>query len=544
MKKTYLILCLALLATAPAMAQETYENAKIAQKDLNGTARYVGMGGALEALGADLTTMGTNPAGIGLYKHSAAGISAGLQIQSNAHDFANGNTTNASFDQGGFVWSTRSGRKSFLNFGFNYTKSRNLDFILSADNSLRGGSISKHSYIKNMLGNVNQGGFFIDKNTTGEYIGYENASSSYTSPNFTQLDYLLWNAFITDPTTGAAGYNEASRYNFDRAHTGYIGQYDFNISGNLNDRVFLGVTFGLYDVHYKGSSVYTESLINSTGQDAGKLTINDSRKITGTGFDIKLGAIFRPIEESPFRIGLYVHTPTWYDLTTENYTVLNNGSSVGAYDEGHSGESYDYKVFTPWRFGFSLGHTVGNYLALGATYEYADYSTIKSRINTDDYYDDWSGTWSSSSDNDRVMNNHTERTLKGVSTLKLGAEYKPIKDLAIRVGYNYVSSLYKKSGFKDNTLPSEGSYYASMDDYTNWKDLNRITCGLGYVLGKFTLDFAYQYSTQKGDFYPFAPLSATTTDDSGKAFSETNATSATSVKNNRHQLLFTLGYRF
>ena len=70
-------------------------------------------------------------------------------------------------------------------------------------------------------------------------------------------------------------------------------------------------------------------------------------------------------------------------MTTENYTAINNGSSVGAYDKGHSGESYDYKVFTPWRFGLSLGHTVGNYLALGATYEYADYSTTKSRINTD-----------------------------------------------------------------------------------------------------------------------------------------------------------------
>lgn len=544
MKKTKLIVCLALLSAAPAMAQETYENAKIAQKDLNGTARYVGMGGALEALGADITTMGTNPAGIGLFKHSNASISAGLQIQSNAHDFDNGNTTNASFDQGGFVWSTRSGRRSFLNFGFNYTKSRNLDFILSADNSIRGGSISKHSYIKNMLGNVNQGGFYIANNQDGDYIGYENSTSDYVSPNFTQLDYLLWNAFIVDPNTGTAGYNEANSFNFDRAHTGYIGEYDFNVSGNINDRVFLGVTFGLYDVHYKGNSMYVENLISSDNTSIGSLSITDHRKITGTGFDVKFGAIFRPIETSPFRIGLYVHTPTWYDLTTENYTTLNNGTSVGAYDEGYSGESYDYKIFTPWRFGISLGHTVGNYLALGATYEYADYSHIKSRINTDDYYDYWSDSWSSSSENDEVMNDHTERTLKGVSTLKLGAEYKPIKDFAIRVGYNYVSSLYKDNGYKDNTLPSEGSYYASTDDYTNWKDLHRITCGFGYVLGRFTLDFAYQYSTQKGDFYPFAPLSATATDENGTSYTETNSTSATEVKNQRHQLLFTLGYRF
>lgn len=75
MKKTYIILAASLMASMSVAAQETYENAKISQKDLNGTARYVGMGGALEALGADLTTIGTNPAGIGLYKHSVASVS-------------------------------------------------------------------------------------------------------------------------------------------------------------------------------------------------------------------------------------------------------------------------------------------------------------------------------------------------------------------------------------------------------------------------------------------------------------------------------------
>ena len=108
MKKTLIILAAFLMASATAGAQETYENAKIAQKDLTGTARYVGMGGALEALGADISTMGTNPAGIGLYKHSAVNVTAGLVSQANGHDFANGNKTNASFDQGGLDWSTRS----------------------------------------------------------------------------------------------------------------------------------------------------------------------------------------------------------------------------------------------------------------------------------------------------------------------------------------------------------------------------------------------------------------------------------------------------
>ena len=62
---------MALTTTLSSMAQDTYESAKLMNQDLNGTARYVGMGGALEALGADISTMSTNPAGIGLFRHGS-----------------------------------------------------------------------------------------------------------------------------------------------------------------------------------------------------------------------------------------------------------------------------------------------------------------------------------------------------------------------------------------------------------------------------------------------------------------------------------------
>ena len=54
---------LALMAV-PMAAQETYQDTKLVDNDLNGTARYVGMGGAMEALGADISTISTNPAGV------------------------------------------------------------------------------------------------------------------------------------------------------------------------------------------------------------------------------------------------------------------------------------------------------------------------------------------------------------------------------------------------------------------------------------------------------------------------------------------------
>ena len=134
------------------------------------------------------------------------------------------------------------------------------------------------------------------------------------------------------------------------------------------------------------------------------------------------------------------------------------------------------------------------------------------------------------------MNRHTKSALKGVSTLKLGLEYKVDNNLAVRLGYNYVSPMYNETSYKDGTVNSPGSYYSSTTDYTNWKSTNRITCGLGYTIDKFTLDLAYQYSSQNGRFHAF-------NDYFGDKVNS-NLCDAIDVANKRHQVLLTLGYHF
>lgn len=548
MKKILSIMTAAMLGTAVS-AQETYDNAQLATKDLNGTARYVGMGGAMEALGADLSTIGTNPAGIGMFRCGMVAGSFGFNTLSDAKSFGNANKTNMSFDQAGFVYSMRSGRHSMLNFGFNYTKSKNFDQILTAAGRLNNASQNKLSAMKNANGVYT----LQDKNN-----GLVSNSGAYS-----QADYLYSNVLFNhykepaenesaDPTnaqlnkngvivydnTGLPVYYNATCYDFGRSTTGYIGQYDFNVSGNSNDRFYWGFTVGIYDVHYNSSSLYSESLVDG-GKAIGDVAMNDERKITGTGFDVKAGLIFRPAEESPFRIGLYVHTPTWYDLTTRNYTVLNNNTNeaYGSTERGKSSESYDFKFYTPWRFGVSLGHTVGNYLALGATYEYADYTTNDIRVNDGGEVDYW-GNYYETSSRDEAMKQNIKNSLKGVHTVKLGMEFKPEKNFAVRLGYNYQSAMYNKNGFKDGSLESYGTYYASTTDYTNWKDTHRFTAGVGYNYGKFSFDLAYQYSQTNGDFYPFMSY----VDNSEPKFD--NVCDAVKVSNKRNQLLFTVGYKF
>ena len=543
MKKIFLSACLLSLFMAHAHAQETYENTKLIDNDLNGTARYVGMGGAMEALGADISVINSNPAGIGLFRRSSGSVSFGLVSQDGASSFKYGNKTNASFDQAGFVYSLRDGRRTFINFGFNYHKSKNFDYILNAASGLNGASQHKLSYMK-ALANENN----LDKTSSGW-----RGKFAYTS----QLDNLYYNTLMMTSSDGFF-YNDASGYEFGRAETGYIGEYDFNTSVNVNDRVYLGITIGIHDVHYTGHSLYNEALVNLNNQTAGDITVNDERRITGTGYNASFGIIFRPVDASPFRIGLSVSTPTLYDLKTSNYTYLINntkadggGKLQGDYPNYTTGESYEFKLFTPWKFGVSLGHTVGNYLALGASYEYADYSRLDTRVNDGYDVDYWGDVYEHSS-SDEPMNRHTRETLKAVSTLKIGAEAKVMPNLAVRAGYNYVSPMFKKEGYKDGNIDSYGSNYSSATDYTNWEATNRYTVGIGYTLGKMSFDLAYQYAQTNGKFHPFADSYLDYTypgqDSNGNDVTMTesldNYANAVKVSNKRNQLLLTLTYRF
>lgn len=94
----YLFLASLGLMSAPMLAQETYQDTKFAENSLTGTARYVGMGGAMEALGADISTISSNPAGLGLFRKSMASFSAGVVAQPGADTELNFDKTPFGFD--------------------------------------------------------------------------------------------------------------------------------------------------------------------------------------------------------------------------------------------------------------------------------------------------------------------------------------------------------------------------------------------------------------------------------------------------------------
>ena len=478
MMKKFLFAAIALATVMPVAAQETYEVAEVSTQDLNGTARYVGMGGAMEALGADISTISTNPAAIGLFRRSYVAASLGIVTQGDVSSWGPANKTNVSFDQAGFVFSNRLRIKSSDDLTYNQVDVLYHEGLYDTNLILKDGSFNKDAY---------------------------------------RFD--------------------GDNYTFNRGNKGYISEFDLNISGNINDRVYLGVTVGIHDVHYRGYSNYFEN-VRTKDQEEAKLPnilrtaeLEDSRDIDGSGYEVKIGAVIRPIESSPFRFGLYINSPIFYDLRSVNKTGLRLNGQYFA-DENPRHDELKYEFRTPWKFGVSLGHTIGTNLALGATYEFSDYGATDARIKRGEGYDWYYDTYYTKTDRDKEMNDHIKQTLKGVHTVKVGAEFKPMPIMSLRLGYNFVSPMYKQDAYRGVDVWSLGNYYSSETNYVNWKATHRITAGVGFTFDHFKVDMAYQYQTKKGQFLPFA------------GSGNDNLPFDQEVKNNRQQVLLTLGYSF
>jgi len=480
------IATIALFIGASAQAQTVYDAAQLTPQDLNGTARFVGMGGALGALGGDISTMGTNPAGIGLMRRADVTFTAGFDQTKIELGGQSENRTRARLNNVGVVipfdMSYSGSSLKSLNLGFNYQRRSNL------------------------YQNMQLNGFYLPEGVsqvTELGRGVANGEMNIWKAFLDQKIPLFTSNGILSPRTGY----------FQSAQEGGIDQTDLSLAFNVDDRFYFGATVGLYDVDYTNYTDYGEDAAGSNNTVLG-YTLHSDNWIHGQGVDFKLGFIARPFEYSPFRIGVAVHTPIFYNLTYTSSSFMDyrdESTSQWKTVSDDGGYDSDFKLRTPWLFNLSTGYTIGKVVALGAEYEYQDFSTCNlADANGNEY---------------GIDNNQIKSYLKGVHTLRVGAEIKLMPELALRLGYNYNSAAFEEGGYKDLYLND----YQTNTDFTNRYAQNTFTMGVGMKLtSNFYMDLAYKYTTQDGDFYAFDNLDLRST-----KFNET-----------RNSFLCTLGYRF
>jgi len=462
-------------------AQDHQDALRLSQSINSGTARFVSMGGAFGALGADFTSLSYNPAGLGVYRASEFTVTTSLKnkevstlyLNQVTHDFR----TRLLFDNIGFVSSFKTTKQEekglvFLNIGLGYN--RLFDFF--DETSAYGANTS--SSIMNHFASVANGNNWFNLTSNDDYNPYRSGSAPWDA-------IMAWNTFLIDTIPGSI--NEYSRalnngegvYQDQSLSTiGGLGEFTFSFATNFSNKFFIGATLGIQDLYYKQIQYYSEEAFeNNTplpiGYKFNNLDYKQTLTIEGSGLNLKIGAIYKPIPM--FRAGIAIHTPTFYSIS-ETYRASME-SVFSDFNEFATTpiNFYDYRIQSPFKAIGSLAFTFREIGLLSFDYEYIDYSTARFIKGGDGYR--------FKQENSEIGDLYTT-----TYNLKAGGEVW-LKYLALRAGYAYYGS------------PFEGN--------VNMKSsaINVLSAGFGFRIDNLFIDWAYQryYYSDKYSLYINSP---------------------------------------
>lgn len=533
MKRTIFTALLSLTAIA-AGAQTMYDGLNYSQNNYYGTARSIGMGNAMTAVGGDLGSIGINPAGSAVAGYSQFTITPNLTISSMNASYSaypvggadrftneqNKRLTRFSMPNIGLTFNWKTGNGSGL-------KAITYGLVVNGTNNftgkmLAGGRNDKTSYQGAMVVAADGydmdflNGYSIDKDgkrvDRGRDYPYYYGDDFQNDPN--KGKFAPWNVIANAQAGSIANYGDTDdpsyywrykaategfsntgekdangNYIYDIFLAGPLNQaysrnitgskYDvlFNVGFNFGDTFFVGANLGVTSLNYNYDECYKEAAENPSAfeidfGDKGKTCFSDYRTrysytADGSGVFGKIGFLWRPVDG--LRVGAAVQTPTimeinerWIQDVNLNYTDASfNGSAKTP--EG----DYSYRLRSPYRLNAGAAFTFAGMALVSADYEMTDYSTMKFMSKD--------GGWSNdtfSSLNDQIRN------CMGVSHMvRVGAEFKPLPEIAVRAGYNFT------------TTPEyvyEGNSKTKLNDR-----INAFSVGLGYSSnGSFFADIA------------------------------------------------------
>ena len=329
-----------------------------------GTARFNGLGGAMGALGADMSAISINPAGMGRYSRSDFSFTgnvtyAGAQSEYN-NDFSSDFKGNFNIPNIGVVFAIPvdfNKASMWRSFQVGISSNRTNDFHGRTrtegvnDNSML---LSYTNYLNENnipLSGISDEGQAFDANL----ILFDSVANNY----------LPW-------------YDTAnSQVNQVNAVTTRGAQYqtDISFSGNYDGKIYVGGSIGFPRIRYNSTRTFTETFANPDSiLDTENYTFEENVTTTGNGFNIKVGAIFVPL---PFvRFGLALHTPTWYTMSDSYNTQFVSNFIDNFYNErAESPEGiYDYRLRTPGRMIASAAFLYKKRGLISLEYELVDYS--------------------------------------------------------------------------------------------------------------------------------------------------------------------------
>lgn len=561
--KKLAISALALIPVIGAAAQSPVDAMALSQTELRGSARFMSMAGAFTALGADISALGQNPAGIGMYRGSDIGLTLGIDINSNTADWdASQNTesnTLANLNNAGYVGTMLFGQNKdySISWGFSYNR------LYRFNRTYSGGLVNMETSLSNYIASLTDG---VDPSllwmSDGNKPLYPYDNYDYNAPDWMSIlyynsgminpdvEYQNGNVYETDAYRGLWQHGGTNEYgtridpssgaaNFTIRERGHADEYNISIGGSIMNLVYWGIGVGITDLDFSQEYWYNEQINRAlvpafpAGYQLGTANYSNLyafKKITGSGANFKIGAIIKPINE--LRIGVAVHTPTYYSLSSSSYGMTNfdfktvnpsykfNGSELTPWDE------YQFNLNTPWKLMAGVAGVIGGRAILSIDYEYDAYGDMKLK------YDDGMAM--------SGVNDNITRYYKATNTIRIGAEYRVTPRFSVRAGYSNVSTASGKDLENANTESNLGTMEVSTagmnPSYTVNNGTRYITLGLGYKVSGFYFDLAYVNKHRTSTFNAFTPF----VDYDGVWSMAPSA----KLTDNSSQIVATIGYRF
>lgn len=480
-------------ASGDLHAQYSADALRFSQFQPGSTARFKAIG-AQTGIGGDLSSVGSNPAGIGLFTRSEFSITPEFNgYQAEAQYL--GQQTNGKKDQlnlahAAVVWNSAVSKpagskldQGWLSFNFGLAYNRT-----------------------NAFGNnINYSGT-NSQNSIADYFS-ELATDNYGAPNTLTtgtIERMAYDNYLIGYDTRGYYFPETdvnNKQSKSDVRTGSQTEFDFAFGANYSNQFYIGASIGLASINYNSYADYKENGFNVTENNNYELSYRQDQTTRGSGVNAKLGAIFRPVAN--VRLGATVETPTWFTIDDSYSEVLDTKYGKNKLDSSflNDSQTYDftYKLRTPLKLSGGIGYFFNDEGFISADVDYVDYSKINfstaDNANADVIKDN----------NRSVMNN-----FKSAVNYRLGGEYK-IDHLMLRAGYGVQGNPYKN---KDNNDFKTSTYSG----------------GLGYRINNYYVDLTYQNVAYQTDMKPYLLNSA----------KEPTA----SVQNTRNNVFLTIGSRF
>ncbi|HBE41481.1 MAG TPA: hypothetical protein DDW27_09805 [Bacteroidales bacterium] len=431
--KRFKLFIITVLSSITLVFSQNFDDAlRYSQLFYGGTARFMSMGGAFTALGGDISALNQNPAGLGLFRSSEISVTPQLFHIKTTSDFNGLNTDflyNFNLNQAGMVANiiNRKGESGLLslNFGYTYTMKSNLN---------------QNGLIKGISNNSSMADYWADIS-----YGYY---KEQLYDNVADADLAYWAGLIDTLPGYSREYGSIFWYYGDSAFADYgqtvrrlistdgsTSDHSFAIGGNYSNKIYFGLTLGISRIYYVSHYEHLETAGEVTPYGFDNFNYALHYENTGTGFSVKLGAIFRPTET--FRIGLAFHSPTLYrideyvhDNITSNFTDGENRK----YENNPS--RYNYALTTPFRALAGVAAQIGKIGLVSADYEFVDYTAARFSQTGDGY--DYS-----------EKNLAIKNSLRRVSNIRLGAEMR-YNHLYLRGGYGYYGKTFAQGDINQN----------------------------------------------------------------------------------------------